>query len=33
MTFQLDIQSASDPALFRTEDGMIYVVMPMARDQ
>ncbi len=30
--FNLEISSSSEPALFTTEDGYAYVVMPMARD-
>ena len=32
-TFHLEISGGSDPALFLTDDGYAYVVMPMARDR
>jgi DNA polymerase-3 subunit beta len=31
MTFAIEVRSNSEPALFMTEDGYVYVVMPMAR--
>lgn len=32
-TFVLEVSSPAEPALFTTEDGYAYVVMPMARDR
>lgn len=32
-TFSLEISNSAEPALFKTDDGYKYVVMPMARDQ
>ena len=32
-TFQFDVNSETEPAVLRTEDGYVYVVMPMARNK